>query len=75
MFYITHYELGLPVDTCILFLQSCLVLEPSSRLTCAELLEHQYFDGFREWFEPELQALIAKSQQCQTSLKTRKPKV
>lgn len=57
------------------FMKSCLVMEPSSRLTCAELLEHQYFEGFRDWFEPELQAMIAKSQHCQATIKTRKPKL
>ena len=30
-------------------------MEPNSRLTCKELLEHGYFEGFRENFEAELQ--------------------
>ena len=42
------------------FMKSCLVLEPSERLTCSQLLEHPYFSGFREWFEPELQAILSK---------------
>jgi cyclin-dependent kinase-like len=37
------------------FMKSCFELEPSGRLTCEELLDHHYFDGFRERFEPELQ--------------------
>jgi hypothetical protein len=53
--------------------QGCLVMEPDSRLTCAELLEHKYFDGFRERFEPELQAMVSKSQdQHQTKPKKQK---
>ncbi|XP_028393404.1 cyclin-dependent kinase-like 4 isoform X1 [Dendronephthya gigantea] len=55
------------------FLKGCLVMEPDSRLTCAELLEHKYFDGFRERFEPELQALFAKSQE-QHPTKSKKQK-
>lgn len=49
-------------------------MEPDSRLTCAELLEHNYFDGFRERFEPELQALMSKYQD-QHQTKSKKPKV
>ena len=49
-------------------------MEPDSRLTCAELLEHKYFDGFRERFEPELQALFAKTQD-QHPTKVKKQKV
>ena len=30
-------------------------MEPAGRLTCEELLEHSYFDGFRDWFQPELE--------------------
>lgn len=49
-------------------------MEPDSRLTCAELLEHKYFDGFRERFEPELQALMSKNQD-QHQTKSKKQKV
>ena len=28
------------------------------RLTCDELLDHPWFDGFREWFHPELEVSI-----------------
>ena len=42
------------------FLKSCLVMEPTLRLICDELLDHFYFDGFREWFEPHLDTLVAK---------------
>ncbi|XP_046859108.1 cyclin-dependent kinase-like 4 isoform X2 [Xenia sp. Carnegie-2017] len=55
------------------FLKGCLVMEPDSRLTCAELLEHKYFDGFREQFETELLALFSKNQeQHPTKLKKQK---
>ena len=51
-------------------------MEPDSRLTCGELLEHKYFDGFRERFEPELQALMSKNQdQQQHQTKSKKQKV
>lgn len=35
--------------------QGCLVMEPAGRLTCDELLDHSYFEGFRDWFQPELE--------------------
>ena len=57
-----------------IILQGCLVMEPDSRLTCAELLEHKYFDGFRERFEPELQAMMSKGQD-QHQTKSKKQKV
>ena len=40
--------------------QGCLVMDPSGRMTCDELLEHSYFDHFRNWFQPELEMLLAK---------------
>lgn len=59
----------------ILILQGCLVLEPNNRLTCAELLDHSYFDGFREQVVPELNSLIAKCQHPQFLQKPKKNKV
>jgi len=41
------------------FLKKCLVMEPEDRLTCTELLEHPYFDDFKESFEAEMQSLTA----------------
>ena len=29
-------------------------MDPLVRLACDELLDHPLFDGFREWFQPEL---------------------
>ncbi|XP_066925419.1 cyclin-dependent kinase-like 4 [Clytia hemisphaerica] len=40
------------------FMKSCLVMEPSERLSCTQLKEHEYFNGFREQFEVELQSLL-----------------
>lgn len=41
-------------------LQGCLVMDPAGRMTCDELLDHSYFDHFRDWFKPELDMLLAK---------------
>ena len=35
-------------------------MDPSGRMTCDELLDHSYFDHFRDWFQPELEMLLAK---------------
>ncbi len=35
-------------------------MDPSGRMTCDELLDHSYFDHFRNWFQPELEMLLAK---------------
>lgn len=29
-------------------------MEPSDRLKCEELMQHEYFDGFRDEFEAEM---------------------
>ncbi len=42
-----------------LHVQGCLVMDPSGRMTCEELLEHSFFDTFRDWFQPELEVRIA----------------
>ena len=36
-------------------MQGCLAMDPIARQTAEELLDHPYFDGFREWFQPELE--------------------
>lgn len=36
------------------------MMDPAGRMTCDELLEHSYFDHFRDWFKPELDMLLAK---------------
>ena len=40
------------------FAIDCLRLDPSQRPTCDELMNHEYFNEFREWFEDEIQTLI-----------------
>ena len=35
-------------------------MDPAGRMTCNELLDHSYFDHFRDWFKPELDMLLAK---------------
>ena len=35
-------------------------MDPSGRMTCDELLDHSYFDHFRDWFQPELEMLLVK---------------
>eukprot|EP00118_Oscarella_pearsei_P015841 m.146006 g.146006 ORF g.146006 m.146006 type:complete len:309 (+) comp38442_c0_seq16:132-1058(+) len=42
------------------FMKSCVRLEPGARPTCLDLLKHVYFDGFRETFVPDLDALLEK---------------
>ena len=37
-----------------------MVMDPAGRMTCDELLDHSYFDHFRDWFKPELDMLLAK---------------
>eukprot|EP01136_Pigoraptor_vietnamica_P036101 Opistho-1_new@102195 len=55
------------------FMQSCLHLEPNERLTCAQLLDHPYFDGFREWFEVDLRNLMAKAAKDSAPVQKKKP--
>ena len=34
------------------------MMDPAGRMTCDELLEHSYFDHFRDWFQPELEVCV-----------------
>jgi len=54
----------------ISFLKSCLQMDPSARLDCKELLDHAYFDSFRD----ELEALAhdLKSESMTTGGRHRK---
>lgn len=38
----------------ISFARECLRIDPEKRPTCEELMNHNYFDNFREEFEDEL---------------------
>jgi serine/threonine protein kinase len=42
----------------IAFARECLRLDPKRRPSCDELMAHEYFNEFREWFEDEIQTLI-----------------
>ena len=35
-----------------------MVVDPAGRMTCDELLDHSYFDHFRDWFQPELEVCV-----------------
>ena len=35
-------------------------MDPAGRMSCDELLDHSHFDNFREWFQPDLEMLLAK---------------
>jgi len=52
----------------IQFMNSCLVMEPTERLNCSELLEHVYFDEDRDNLEHELLTII-KNHASKTSQK------
>jgi serine/threonine protein kinase len=45
-------------NSAISFARECLRLDPKRRPTCDELMAHDYFNDFREWFEDEIQTLI-----------------
>ncbi len=47
------------------------MLDPAGRLTCDELLEHSYFDTFRDWFRSELDMLLAKDAKKMAKSKSR----
>ena len=35
-------------------------MDPAGRMTCDELLDHSNFNDFRDWFQPELEMLLAR---------------
>lgn len=45
-------------NSAISFARECLRLDPRKRPNCVELMAHDYFNDFREWFEDEIQSLI-----------------
>lgn len=45
-------------NAAISFARECLRLDPKQRPNCEELMAHDYFNDFREWFEDEIQSLI-----------------
>lgn len=62
-------------------MKKCLRYEPEERETCAQLLQHQYFQGFADWFQNELSTAIQRDkddletqkQAWQRMLKQHKP--
>ena len=40
------------------FVKECLKVDPEKRPSCEDLMNHPYFDDFRDWFEDEIQTLI-----------------
>jgi serine/threonine protein kinase len=41
-------------NAAISFARECLRLDPFQRPTCDDLMAHDYFNDFREWFEDEI---------------------
>eukprot|EP00771_Trimastix_marina_P001851 gnl/Trimastix_PCT/2956.p1 GENE.gnl/Trimastix_PCT/2956~~gnl/Trimastix_PCT/2956.p1 ORF type:complete len:432 (-),score=67.05 gnl/Trimastix_PCT/2956:994-2289(-) len=57
------------------FVQACLAYEPEDRPSATELLRHPFFDGFREWYVPELQAAMEReASDNPTRRRRKKPK-
>lgn len=46
----------------IVFFQSCLIMDPDKRLTCNQLLQHSFFEGFANEFEREKKELLKSTQ-------------
>ncbi len=42
----------------ISFARECLRLDGTMRPSCDELMNHDYFNDFQDWFEDEIQTLI-----------------
>jgi len=56
-------------EAVVQFLKECLILEPADRADCTKLLEHRFFDGFRDWFEPEINELLKSPREQQRRLR------
>lgn len=41
-------------NAAISFARECLIMDPEKRPSCADLMNHDYFNEFREWFEDEI---------------------
>jgi len=44
------------------FMKSCLIMDPDKRLTCNQLLQHSFFEGFANEFEREKKELLKSTQ-------------
>ena len=49
-------------NAAVSFARECLRMDPAQRPTAEQLLEHDYFNDFRDWFEDEIQTLIEYDQ-------------
>lgn len=45
-------------NAAVSFARECLRMNPSQRPTAEQLLDHDYFNDFRDWFEDEIQTLM-----------------
>ena len=45
-------------NAAVSFARECLRMDPLQRPTAEALLEHDYFNDFRDWFEDEIQTLM-----------------
>lgn len=58
-----EHKLGFLCDKqAIDFIKQCLKIDAQKRPSCSQLLNHEYFDNFRDWFEDEIQTLIMYDQ-------------
>jgi serine/threonine protein kinase len=44
-------------NSAVSFVRECLRLDPKKRPNAQELLDHDFFSDFKEWFEDEMQVL------------------
>lgn len=45
-------------NSAVSFARECLRIDPQSRPSAEHLLQHDYFNDFRDWFEDEIQTLM-----------------
>jgi len=45
-------------NAAVSFARECLRMDPGQRPTAEQLMEHDYFNDFRDWFEDEIQTLM-----------------
>lgn len=45
-------------NAAVSFARECLRMDPGSRPSAESLLEHDYFNDFKDWFEDEIQTLM-----------------
>ena len=50
-------------NAAVSFARECLRMDPRQRPTAEQLLDHDYFNDFKDWFEDEIQTLMEYDQQ------------